>query len=367
MNKFSKTILFLIFTTFLVGMPFLAVAENGLEIESDEPLFEVENFFPSQTASSDITITNNFENKEELRVETKNIEGDEGFAEYLKLSVENGGNSCFKTVEELSGDNECDLGELDGGESKEFQFTITFLPGSGNEYQNSKVEFDFLFTIGEENETNEEDPDTTTLSGTIGRSAVGVEDEELIIFNESREVYPERAIIIWETNLPATSKVIYGRSLGAFDYNVGPPAYGFENYSENEQEATSHHIDLSNLQPSTTYYYRIASYLDGVPTITSWYYFTTSEEGEVLGEDVERKEPAFEPTPEEVTENGEEEGEVRGEEEIEEDDEEEIFETDTEETEEEEGIRCWLLILILLVIIGILLYLLSRYFRKKEK
>ncbi len=75
-----------------------------------------------------------------------------------------------------------------------------------------------------------------------------VVEPSLLISNVAvAKVATSSAMIIWDTNQPANSQIIYGKTSG----------YGFQ--TSNELFSPSHSISLVNLEPSTTYHYIASS------------------------------------------------------------------------------------------------------------
>lgn len=95
-----------------------------------------------------------------------------------------------------------------------------------------------------------------------------------ISINGDKQVGTDVAIIIWTTNIPATSQVIYDTishpSLGE------PPNYGYAySTTEDQNKVLIHRVVITGLKPDTKYYYRSVS--RGSLAISQEYSFATKE------------------------------------------------------------------------------------------
>jgi hypothetical protein len=370
MNKFllKASISVIVFLGIGFFLPVFALAENNITITPD-PIFKAENIFPGYTENRTINIKNNTENDYNVI----NLSGqrvgelqDLDLAEMIDLEIKKGDDLIFVNLAQfLSGDvlTLPQSGINKNGE-KDFIFTIKLRKGTGNEYQGKFVFFNFIFTF------TGEKTDEIIVPAARGRAFL-LEDTTLKIFGEEeRMVTQEGATITWETNIPATSKVIYGKTSGQFDYNAGPPAYGYEFYKDGddsgEEKVISHRVTLTDLLSGTTYYYRVVSSASP-PSISRQYSFTTAG---IAGEYDERPDYDFESDislePEPETSEGFLEEDVLG---------EEI----TEETEDKdkESLSPWLAALTtiseevplyyLILFFAIILFILWLFKKKKKK
>ncbi|MFA6275089.1 MAG: fibronectin type III domain-containing protein, partial [Candidatus Paceibacterota bacterium] len=70
------------------------------------------------------------------------------------------------------------------------------------------------------------------------------------------------ATILWETNLPANSRVVYDIISHSDISNASAPNYGYAlstSTTDNSPKVTSHSVSLSGLNPGTRYYFRVIS------------------------------------------------------------------------------------------------------------
>ena len=83
-------------------------------------------------------------------------------------------------------------------------------------------------------------------------------------------VYATSAVISWETDIESDGYIEYGNN----------ELYGMSSYVNTEQ-VKYHRMQLQNLQPNTTYYFRIISShysLEGTKSYSQGYHFTTERE-----------------------------------------------------------------------------------------
>jgi hypothetical protein len=290
MKKAAKTILLYVLIAFWIGLPAFSLANSGLEINSDNPMFSVGNFYPGQSVTADIEIINNYDKKGEVKVETREItETKDNFSSYLELFIKKNGEKInCGTINKLSPNKEgwCDINNLEKGESEDFQFEINFLSDAGNQYQSSSIEFDIV--IGLFTSDSQSNPQSTyTISG------IGTDDDETSEINVNPQVLAmtDQAVIFWETDDPTKGGIIYGEFPNLFNFENGAPTYGY-NYFQEGVEDTFHQITLNDLDADTRYYYRVVSE-NGSLWISEEFSFTTlQQEGEIAGaETVEEKKP----------------------------------------------------------------------------
>jgi cysteine-rich repeat protein len=200
----------------------------------------------------------------------------------------------------------------------------------------------------------------------------------LRIFNETASIIgTSTAIINWQTNLSATSRVIYD----TLDHSVlgDPPNYGYA-YStiEDSTKVTYHTVTIEGLIPGLAYYYRCVSHTSPEEEIGKEFSFIT------LGEKIEEEVEEEVILPEEEVVLPEEELPIappEGEEVI---PEEEVEEEIVVAPEEEEGMGldrflaaigtflgsanfCWLFFLLIIILTCLYLLSIKRIEKRKQK
>ncbi len=139
----------------------------------------------------------------------------------------------------------------------------------------------------------DEDEDEDESSGSTG--------EPLVISNvEIASTQSDMALVTWETNKPATSRVIYGSSNESHIYDSADtiaelPLYGYAHTTQEfhtppaDNGETLHVVAISDLQPETEYFFRVISRASP-DTVSEEYSFQTStpqEPEEETGEGAE--------------------------------------------------------------------------------
>jgi len=386
MDKILKTILLISVTA--LGLGVLAVPSakatevgqliikwsiNGSDwFPLSGKIFDKANFLPGDGVVRLIRATNNTAGT--LKIGTKAVISSTCsgicFADKLKLKITDQSlNTLYEnSLTNFFGQEEVALSDVVSGGVAIYNFTITFLPESNNDYQNTNVSFNLIVgALG-----------TESISGEIpsgGGGGGGFFIPGLQIFNEAAsDIGGGQATITWETNKDATSRVIFSSEFQPHILQLdNPPNYGYmHSTSEDTSSTTNHSMVISGLEPGTTYYFRCVSH--GSFAVSAEHSFTTpGTKKTVAGEETfvyEGTGPgpagAGEGVPEELPE-GSVKGETTGE---------------TAAGQEESGMGlgkllaaignffgsqnlCWLLLL--LIIILIVLFLLSVAGKKPEK
>ncbi len=275
MKKITKiSISGIIVIVIFIGFSSIALAANPpLEVTfGSTPLFSVSNFMPGDEKEGDITIGNNGDSSQNAYVEAVNVFNDDGLASQMELQI-------LEDLTEIYNDNfetflnagPVSLSSIGTSDSKIYTLKISFIENADNDYQGKSLGFDVCvgFSGGEFTCT-----DTVTVSpenppgGGGGGGSSG--SRHLTVFNENalnieaNGTIPGSgsATIIWETNIPATSQVIYGLASEAphpFDMNI-PPKFGYPSVNtEDLTKKISHSMFISGLTPGETYVYRVVS------------------------------------------------------------------------------------------------------------
>lgn len=279
MKKFTKILILSIFTILMIGgfssKAFAEVETGPLGVSfNPTPLFNVANFMPGDYKNADITVTNNSDTSQNAYIEAVNVSNTDDLASQMTLQISEGTteiyNNNFKTFLNAG---PVSLSNIVTGSPKTYNLKVTFLENTDNDYQGKSLGFDICvgFKGGSQTCTNtttigdEQDPDGGSNGG--GGTSGSI---HLVIWNENASnisangIIPESgtATITWNTNIPATSQVIYGLASGApypFDIN-NPPKFGYT-FVNNEDltKTVNHGMLLEGLTPGETYVYRVVS------------------------------------------------------------------------------------------------------------
>jgi hypothetical protein len=117
-----------------------------------------------------------------------------------------------------------------------------------------------------DNSSGTENGDSGTGSGGIALSSGGGGGVPPVEIMESKIENPALGLVIisWQTNIPATSQIVYGESSIA---NLGPaPSYGYEFVTpKNKAFTTDHRVEIYNLETGRGYYFRPVSDVINAP------------------------------------------------------------------------------------------------------
>lgn len=295
----NKTIYLIIFTAIILAGSLLltnsALAQNPDDLivnYEEDPLFNsVTNFLPGDAEVRWAKITNNSGQKQKIGVKiTDKYQCSTAYclSDKLNLAISENGNLLYSgsltTFYEMG---EIHTSDLENTASTTYDFSITFFPNSGDDYQGLMANFDIeIGFFGGESIGEEIQP------GGGGGGGGGVIIAGLRIYNEqASNIGANSVTITWLTNLVSTSRVVYSPAgfPHLFNFN-NPPNYGYVLSTAEEDsttKVTGHSVDISGLSPGTTYYFRCISRASPA-TIGFEFSFTTPAEGEgvkVLGEE----------------------------------------------------------------------------------
>lgn len=135
---------FLLFGLFLAGK---AEAANPLELQMNDPLFQVSNAAPGESFSSPVTLLNHGDHRETFQFEIDVKTNPEKLAEHLFFKVADGNGNCLYGC----GGNvslayldrrEPDIAKVSPHSTTYYNFILTFDPDAGNEFQDTETSFD---------------------------------------------------------------------------------------------------------------------------------------------------------------------------------------------------------------------------------
>jgi hypothetical protein len=248
--------------------------DKDIFVDFDGLPFNLSNWAPGNSAQKTIVINNNENFDIDVYLKASSTSTDKSLANVLTITT----NNQSKHLSDLF-DNNITLGSVNSGGSQDYDVAIKFDEDAGNEYQGKTINFDFIITAEQTEEDNGEIPPVIIPGGGGG----GVFIAGLEIYDEAASGIGENSVTItWRTNLEATSQVIYSAEEEGHELNEdNPPLYGYAHaYPVPEDSAlkTGHEIELLDLEPCTTYYYRIVAKESpsSKPTISKEFSFTTA-------------------------------------------------------------------------------------------
>jgi len=283
MKKIFKILILPIVTVIMLGgfasVVFAEVAPLAVTFVPS-PLFNVSNFMPGDNKEANITVGNNSATLQNAYIEAVNVSNGDNLASQMKLEMFDGSNPIpfydnnFGTFLNAG---PVPLSSIVAGGSKTYNLKISFIENANNNYQGKILGFDICvgFSGGNLYCTNEVATSSEEgiisgggSSGGSGGSSGG--SHRLIIFNEQASNISANGIIpgsglatiTWNTNIPATSQVVYGPISGVpypFDIN-NLPYFGYPSgTSEDLTKVVNHSMLLIGLNPGGTYKYRVVS------------------------------------------------------------------------------------------------------------
>lgn len=150
MNKAIKTILVISVTVFSFGVLFVSPAQAqppNLEVEFEyDPLFYEANFFPGDTVSRWVKVTNNTTEVQPIATQAVNVSDPDGLSEMFHLQIKEAGQIRYSdTLANFFSAGEVFLSNLAGnGTQTQYDYKATFYPATGNPYQGKYLAFDII-------------------------------------------------------------------------------------------------------------------------------------------------------------------------------------------------------------------------------
>ncbi|MFA4999675.1 MAG: fibronectin type III domain-containing protein [Parcubacteria group bacterium] len=278
------------FAVSLLLIPNVKAAE-GFVITGDLP-FTNTNLVPGGVVTKTITVQNNFGVDKKLGLSATGSDSS-GLASQITLKVTGDGANYEESFDEFLKGNWIFISTISAGASKTHTLTLTFAADAlQNEYEGKSLTFDLNVGSCDVNDSACTIISVGPEQGTGGGGGgAGYNDIRLIISNDRNDEPvlqggdPQTATVIvrWNTNIPASSQVVYGLSGGSYVLdlnnlpNLGYPLGTSEiNISP---KVTNHIVALTGLTPGETYKYRVVSRASP-PTVSFEKEFTVPVSGE---------------------------------------------------------------------------------------
>lgn len=293
-----------------VAVPFVAAAQElpRLQVVFDpNPLFSESNILPGDGVSGTVTVTNNSGEPQTIITEAINVVDPDNLSSNMQIAITDGDNNTYYssgdgTFRDFLTSGEHTLTDtLGDSETAVYTYAVSFLPGTGDLYQETSLNFDLC--VGFFSETNGMNCGDTVISGEgdtgggspgsnnppiIGTSGGGGGPplpHNLTISNETVESVDDvlgTAVITWDTNILSTSEVIYGLASGSYTLTTIPPDFGYPLFTTEDPTKVGHHsVTLTGLTPGQTYKYRVVSHASP-PTVSYEHTFTVTESSALL-------------------------------------------------------------------------------------
>ena len=261
------------------------------------PMWSSANFAPGDSETRTIIFNNTDPSTDSVShsaiVSAKDIinSGTPKFSDALRLTIKQGTVVLYdNTFSDFFSRPEIILSDVPAGASMSFDFIVTFQQDSGNDYQNSQMSF--TLEAGLEDVATIDDTTVSVGSeqgsegGRGGNGPIVVGRENLVISGENAtNANPPVAgeiLINWQTNIPATSQVIYGPYIaGPYSLNLTQTNFGYPSAtSEDTKKATTHSVQLLGIVPEQLYVYRVVSRAS-LPTVSYEHTFVLGRDGVV--------------------------------------------------------------------------------------
>ncbi|MDO8569271.1 MAG: fibronectin type III domain-containing protein [bacterium] len=298
MKNFLKNLILPIAVVTMLGSFAPRALAAPLEVLfTPDPLFDETSFLPLDATSGVVTVTNNSGVGQNILTEAINILDNDNFGSLLHLKIE-GGTLFDDSLADFFAGGEVSLGAISNGESKIFTYTVSFINSNDNTYQGKTLGFDVCVgfqggetrcgdtVVGGENDTDGDGgtgnlPPGGTIPGSGGGGGGSGQFVQLVVFGESvSNTTASTATIEWDTNLFATSQVIFGPVPGPYALvlttlpNLGYPS----GTTETVTKVVNHSVTLIGLTPGQTYLYRVVSRASP-PTVSVEHTFTMPTTG----------------------------------------------------------------------------------------
>lgn len=281
-NKIIKSLIFSVSALFLAVLWMSPAKAMAATTEfSNTPLFGESNFAPGNSITDRyIKINNETGDTHSAIIKAFDVINSGGLGDVTNLQIKDGSDILYdNTFSDFFSQSEVVLPQIGAGESKTFYLIVTFDPSAGNSYQNSTMSFGIEAGLDD----GDTGTDTTVISG--GGSSIVLGNDHLVVSNENSSVTVPPApatgnniTITWDTNIPATSQVVYGLSSGGpYTLNLSDVNFGYPSSTPEQDlgKVVNHKVVLSNLTTGT-YSYRVVSRASP-PTVGYEHYFNVSE------------------------------------------------------------------------------------------
>ncbi|HRY62685.1 MAG TPA: fibronectin type III domain-containing protein, partial [Candidatus Paceibacterota bacterium] len=234
-----------------------AKAADPTVLFEQTPLFSGTNFAPGETVTRWIKITNNTDEAHMSVLKAVNLASVKDLGSQIKIEINEGGSTIYSgSFSDLFNLSELKLKEIGPGTQKKFNLTATFLPDSKDSYQGGSLSFNI--------KTGLEDVIIVSDAPPVGGGGPMAPVTEKITFSEiflEQNNGDDSLNVKWNTNLPATSRVVYGPvSMGPYSANLNSQNIGYLlSTKENPLPQNTHSVELTGLIPGEEYYFRIIS------------------------------------------------------------------------------------------------------------
>jgi len=274
MNKIFKNLIYSV----ILALTFFGFSGNVLAVPvqvahfQTTPLFSQINFAPGSVVSRSVIFSNLTPDSHSAFVKAKDVlnQSQPNLGDAVELTIKDGDTVLYDdTFTNFFSMSEVVLPQVPSHSSMTIDFVVTFKLESGNEYQKSTMSF--TLEAGLEDVAVVDD-NTIAIGGEQGSGGGGggngpiiIGKENLIISDEAvagqNPPQADKIVVTWNTNIPASSQVIYGPvSGGPYNLDLTKTNFGYPSMTtEDPTHITSHSVSLSGIVPEQLYSYRVVS------------------------------------------------------------------------------------------------------------
>lgn len=251
----------------------VASAQMVVDFQPDV-LFGVSSFLPGDTETAVAVVENQYGESKNVYTEAVNVHDPDDLGDQMTLRILADGSEIYKdSFGTFLITGKAPLSTLASGETETYTYEVTFNEGTGDAYQGKSLGFDLCvgfeggnLQCGDTVISDPEDPGGGG-GGSSGSKRLRIFNERVTNIQVSQPfIQPGAAtgtvVIEWETNLKATSQVIYGL-VAVAPYNLDLdtlPYYGYPlGTTEDPTKKTEHLVELTDLLVGQTYVFRVVS------------------------------------------------------------------------------------------------------------
>lgn len=265
-------------SSLLVSPVFANGAGDALTVDfENDPLFDQANFLPGQSVTRWVKVTNNSGESKRIATQAINVDDPDYLGNALILEIREEGvatPSFSGPLTSFFNVGEVYLSDLGDGGDTQYNFSVSFYPGTYNTLQGKSLMFDFL--VGFQGEEGGVPPGSGSGSGGSLPPGFTILEDSIRVTN----VQETSVTITWNTTYFSTSQVIYGAEGEShiLDLNDTSGTYGYEyatpEYDTNPKVTGNHSVTIYGLAPETSYYFRCLSHASP-PSISRGHSFVT--------------------------------------------------------------------------------------------
>ena len=316
--------LFISSSLLVIGMLTLGVSlvhAQSIDVSfGNEPFFNDLNLAPGESIARYIDVANLGTTTRQVIVRGTSTDAcsDVCIGDKLSFEIHEATSTPFNdTVATFLNAGEIVLGTIAPGDVAHYDLTATLDLSTGNSYQGRSISFDLVIgfsTVDLSGDNGSGDTGDDSGSGGSGDGNSGgdsgedgmggsqenvilsqggggggngpiVISENLLITNEhisDINIANGTAVIVWNTNRPATSQVVFGNaSEGPYSINITQQNFGYAHSTiENPNRTTTHIVIVAGLKSGEKYSYRVVSRENtSIPTLSQEHQFIFSENG----------------------------------------------------------------------------------------